>query len=282
MKDLIKIFIIEFIILFGLYAQNYSETLLLQYKDAVGDLDEDNLDSINEAVKIFKEIFSAKTDFASADTAFKEWQLLVDDALNSEGGRISGNGVDEDILDNAGKDMYHIKPETGMKKKTKEYLLFLEKKGIFVSAGEDGIGFYMSFDYIRKNFFGYLSQAMEKYLEMENEEITADYEQSDTPPDWEAVRNKIVEWENYLKDYPGSSVTEEAKDILKDQVMTYITGGEEGIKKDLLKKSYENFLKENKDSQYYQLVSEYYQYLETNNFQPDWIKADTLLNKYNK
>ena len=105
---------------------------------------------------------------------------------------------------------------------------------------------------------------------------------------WDELRTRIVFWEHFLKQYPAFPLRESLQDSLDEYLGMWLGGvgssaiadaGESGGGAMLLtgvRKSYERFLRDNKDSTNYSLVHSYYQLLAGRKFIPDQVTQDFL------
>jgi hypothetical protein len=92
---------------------------------------------------------------------------------------------------------------------------------------------------------------------------------------WDAIRERIISRENFIKKYPDFPENEEVRKYLEGYIGSYLGGldnskitnypNDNKLKPDI-KNSYEKFIVINKTSSYYKLVLDYYNLLRQHNF----------------
>jgi hypothetical protein len=90
---------------------------------------------------------------------------------------------------------------------------------------------------------------------------------------WEQLRKRIINWENFLNNYPDFIENPQIRPYLDDYLNTYLGGmdntriyGEKMALKKEVKASYGQFIKENKTSKYHNIVKEYYEMIMKNGY----------------
>lgn len=120
-----------------------------------------------------------------------------------------------------------------------------------------------------------LSPGYARYLELRSKEIAQGFsEDAGLLISWEELRVRIVTWEAFLAQYPEFPEKCAIQDYQDTYLRVYLTGMDNSRVFDFdgnrlepaVKKSYEAFLKENQKSAYFQLISDYYNYLKKNDF----------------
>lgn len=156
---------------------------------------------------------------------------------------------------------------------------YINTKGFDVYFDDGGIFPYKNETYLYKNFSQYLSKDWQTYLNILNMEHQKPYYVGERAwliikPD--ELRNRIVYVEKIIIKYPYFERKKELKKLVEcGYQYTYFYnnkhGDEKGQKSDPeLIKSYENFLKYNKDSKYYKNVKQFYNTLRDNNYEFIW------------
>lgn len=91
---------------------------------------------------------------------------------------------------------------------------------------------------------------------------------------WDGLRKRIIKFSDFTNKYPNFSNNNSIKTDINNLMDCYLTGTENSpiteweskqVRKEVIK-SYENFIKYNKSSNYYSLVENYYNLLKENNF----------------
>lgn len=92
---------------------------------------------------------------------------------------------------------------------------------------------------------------------------------------WENLRKRISFWESFLGKYPNFPLSNEINRYISIYIRTFLTGMDNSpitrdftsnmLRKDI-RDSFENFLKENRNSRYYSIVKKYYNILNKNSF----------------
>ncbi len=258
------------------------ETAPDKYFTILQSLDTSSLDSIAEATKAYQTLFADKHDVAAQDEAFDMWKKFTTTPLDEELDRMMQSDLRRDIESNS-DDTLHLKASEGMQPETKQYLDDLWKRGLVIQIAEGTPGIEVAFTYIKTTFFPYLSEAKQRFLTLSQEYQEDNYKYGSDKIPAEILRSRIVQWEAFVSKYPSNPVAEHAAYLLREKVQTYVFAGvDEGVLTANEKKSFQTFLKENKDSRFYPLVKEYCQYLDTHQFKPNLEIVRKLLDKYNQ
>jgi hypothetical protein len=245
-----------------------------EYTAILKTLDRSNLDSIAEATKAYQKVFADKRDVAAQEKAFSEWSNFVREVLGNELGRIIESGLENRVW--VGSPTLYVEPRKDMDTEAKQYLVDLRKRGLAVQRA-DNIEIVVRHSYIRDNFFPYLSDRTKSFSTLGNEYDQENFQYGENIP-FENQRTWIIKYEIFVKQFPSS-----LEKALQGMVHTYVLSGvEEGVVPTDQKISFLHFLSENKNSRYYPLIKEYYQYLEKHQFRPNVEVARKLLDKYNQ
>ena len=228
-----------------------SEHKYNQYKKILSTLPNDKIESIQIAFNTYFKYFSLNDKQIYRDNAFK----LFKDFLE----KVSNNTIIEDSNDNI--------------ENKKEYYKSL---GLMILGGEGGSFAVINFDFLDKQFSGYLSNPWKEYLKLNaNEDKNRFEEDYQILIPWDEIRKRIINRENFINKYPTFSENTEIKKYLEGYFKCYI-GGLDNSKitnyprdnklRLEIKISYEKFIKNNKNSQYYQSIVDYYKLLRKHDF----------------
>ncbi|MDH5434272.1 MAG: hypothetical protein OEY19_10035 [Gammaproteobacteria bacterium] len=126
------------------------------------------------------------------------------------------------------------------------------------------------------NFQDFLPNTWKVYFSQRKIEIEEGFsEDAGLLISWEKLRSRIIFWEDFLKTNKNFPLSEEISYRIKLYLRTYLTGmdnsriydyDDRNKLREEVKVSYENFINENKNSQYHELINEYYLILKKNNF----------------
>jgi hypothetical protein len=251
------------------------KTAVDKYTELLETLDLSNLDSIEEATKAYHKLFADKRDLEAQEKAFSKWGNFVREVIDLELGRIIASGLYYKV--GTGYPTLYVEPSKDMEPQAIQYLADLRKRGLAIEQTTESTEIVIRHSYIKNNFFPYLSDRTKSFSTLRNEWDEENFEHGGDIP-FENQRRWIVKYEAFVKQYPSS-----LEKALQGMVQTYVVSGvEEGVVVAEQKESFQQFLKENKDSRYYPLIKEYYQYLEKHQFRPNLEVARKLLNKYNQ
>ncbi|RLA79675.1 MAG: hypothetical protein DRG78_12470 [Epsilonproteobacteria bacterium] len=175
-------------------------------------------------------------------------------------------------------------------KREKRYKVKLSKVGLIIYQSE-GM-YYVEADntWFLNEFGDSLPSEWKKFL------IQSDYEAKNyfaedgvLQVSLEELRKRIVFWENFLNDYPDFSEINEAKESLSSYLLFYLSGlyssinfAHTPISSADIGKSYENFIKQNSKSKYYDIVKSQYTIIKNNAFNIDQKISKKLDKNYNK
>jgi hypothetical protein len=120
-----------------------------------------------------------------------------------------------------------------------------------------------------------LTPAYWEYFRLRSQEIKEGFsEDAGLLISWEQLRKRIITWENFLNQYPDFVERLNIQPYLAAYLSTYLGGIDNSTIYDLnnlalkqeVKTSYENFIKQDKDSKYHHIVQEYYAMLKKHGF----------------
>ena len=126
-------------------------------------------------------------------------------------------------------------------------------------------------------FASSLSDDWKKYLKQ------SDYEAKNSVAEdavlqisFEELRKRIIFWENFLYDYPAFTQKSKVEELLSDYLSFYVSDFESAlnfshipISSDDIRRSYENFMRLNSKSKYYDIVKSQYAIIKANAFKID-------------
>jgi hypothetical protein len=180
------------------------------------------------------------------------------------------------------------------------YVKYLKENGVRIGTTEGGL--YLFFDplYFVNNFKKALPDIVIEYYIILNEDIEEGYEEdAGLIVPWDTLRGKIIRYENYLRKH--SNIEDDcfftkrlAKKKIDEYLYAYLYGlpngpslsynNKEGFLNSEAKESFENFIEENKDSKYHQIVYVFYSKIKTNRFHvdEDALRIDPEMNRYLK
>ncbi len=153
--------------------------------------------------------------------------------------------------------------------------------------GEGMYGALADNSYLKKTFKNYFSEEFELYFSYWEKHPVGYLQRNIKKHD--DVRQGIILAETLLKKYPDSVFAKELKENMLYDIQAYIRGVDGysinagGYRlAPAVKNSFEKFLKQNKDSQFYDLVTNWYEKLQKDKFNIDYDYAESLLEKNNK
>jgi len=269
-------------------AENKGSSTLEIYKEFLKGLDNTNIASIAIAKEKYRDIF--KNSDENAEEGFRIFRIYytgtvrkasyrslfknkdLQKALNDIGKTV--NEGREDPLDklSGSKDFKDIKKTY---KNEIQILYEYKSNGIRYSCGEGTWYFIEDNEYIVKEVLDGFSFDLKNYIYFLAKEmkytIGQDAGYSIT---WDELRQRIIRWEQFSQKYPElEEVKREVIPKTKTMMGHYLIGidntriyewGKTELKQDL-RNSYHNFIKENTESKYHELVSKIYQmYLDSN------------------
>jgi hypothetical protein len=262
---------------------------LLKYKNTINSLNASNKESILNAKEEFYKYFM-KDDKASEEgfRIFRDFYVRVINEKNSDFMELSNIFFEEPAFYEIIKGTYN-NPLMGFEKLSKmdkdrikrKYSTQLKeitgylKSGMKIS-GNDGDGYYLaeSFEFLTDILKNYQFD-LAKFFQFMKEEETPIAIDAGLQIPWDDLRKKFLRFEKFSRDYPNLKETKEyIEPKIKELFGVYLTGLDnspafdwESRKLDSeLKKSYEIFLIENKNSSYFEILRNYYTILEKDNF----------------
>ncbi len=155
-------------------------------------------------------------------------------------------------------------------------------------AGEGSYVASPNYEYIKKTFKNYLPEEFTLYFSY-FEKHPVGYMYRDIK-NHDGLREAIMVAEKLITKYPKSEFSEQMKNDVKFDVRVYISGidnypigvGEPYSLNPIVKASFEKFLKQNKDSKFYDIVQAWYKRLQENNFIIDNDFNSLLIEKIEK
>ena len=188
-------------------------------------------------------------------------------------------------VENSLNETYPLPP-----KKEKKFKAELQKIGLLIYQSE-GM-YYVKADsvWFLKEFGDNLSNVWKKFLKQSSHEAKNYFvEDAVLQISFEELRERIVFWENFLNDYPDfpeKSQVEESLasylDFYLKDLHTSLSFSHIPIASADIRKSYENFIKMNGESKYYNIVKSQYAIIKENTFKIDKKTNKKLDDNYNK
>ncbi|MCX5858916.1 MAG: hypothetical protein NT056_03305 [Proteobacteria bacterium] len=189
---------------------------------------------------------------------FREYYF---DALNKsiKNGSYLGPNYDEEEID---------------KSKEKKINSHLSKVGWTLKESERMFYVGESGGWFENKFAKILTQPYREYFNLRSKEINEGFsEDAGLLISWEQLRNRIIKWESFLLRYSDFVENLGIKEYQDIYIRTYLSGidnstieNDGGVLLKEVKNSYENFLKENKNSKYFNIVKDCYGMLKNNKF----------------
>jgi len=175
-------------------------------------------------------------------------------------------------------------------KKEKMYKDQLHEVGLIISQSE-GM-YYVEADsaWFLKEFDSSLSDEWKKFLKQNSYETKNSFaEDAVLLISFEELRKRIIFWENFLHEYPGFTEAGSVKETLSKYLSFYLSGiygslnfSHIPISSTDIRRSYENFLKQNTQSKYYEVVKIQYNIIKDNAFVIDENVSKKLDINYRK
>lgn len=259
-----------------------SQKRIIAYKKYVNGLPKNKVESIIDAKNAYFKIFSYKDAPKYRDQAFKifkdfNFQLIekINENFDLWSDRVA-------IGENADKSHNFEDLNKDSDKVVKKIYIHLNKNGLALRGSECQFYIAENFDFQYKEFSKYLSPEWQEYLKYRAKESREGYlEDAGIIIPWDEIRNRLIFWDNFIIKYPKFSESEEIKSNIKNYFYFYLNGVDNSpladwwetdkIKPEIIK-SYENFIKYNKNSRFYPIVLNYYELLKRNKFT---IKLDS-------
>lgn len=244
------------------------------YKDSLAKLADNKPESIIKGKDAYFKYFSLKDKVEDRDYAFKyflSFYKSVIDKINQANQELSTNDtLNQGLFDNNG--VLNNKLLTKRENYYKAYGLQVKSE-----AAE----YYLDSDYnfLIQTFSKYLSAAWQEYLIflMKESKEGFTYDAELTIP-WDKMRERIIFLESFLNKYPNFTNRDEIQTSINQYLYFYLVGvdnspisaatlsnGDNSLYPEV-KKSYETFIRVNKDSKYRPIVLEYYELLKNYNF----------------
>ena len=168
-----------------------------------------------------------------------------------------------------------------------EYITYLLENGLRLGSSEGGLYLFQDPLYFVNSFNKVLPEPIIEYYIILNKDIEEGFaEDGALIIPWDNLREKIIRYESYLKrnisiDCPY--IAKLVKKKINKYLRSYLYGAPNGPfladidNKNLLnqeaKKSFERFLKENKDSKHFRIIQTFYSKIEENDFR---VNEDAL------
>ncbi len=190
-----------------------------------------------------------------------------------------------DTLEKNLNEHYPLSPQ-----KEKEYKAALQKIGLRIDQGEGMYYVEPDNDWLLSEFGSTLPEVWKQYLKQSSYEAKNHFaEDGALQIPFEALRKRIIFWEKFLEKHPNFPEKNQIKEQLSGYLYFYLSDLKNtldfaliSISTDSIKKSYENFIKENSDSKYYEIVKSHYATLKDGGFKVDKRVDKGLNESYNK
>lgn len=224
----------------------------------VAQLEVNNINSITEAVKKYKALAGEDKDLN--DRRFRVFRTYFYNFIEKQNNLILNN---ESILNEPGQ-------------KT------LKENGLRINFSESGEYLAKRPSFIFNEFGTYLSDSLREYEQIEmlealeigdEEHSTYLIEDAALFISWDELSDRIIRLEDYLKRYPNTSEKENALSKIDFYLWLYTASVFDNTPvfqgynlNESVKKSYERFLSNYKNSDYYEIINGYYEVLKTNKF----------------
>lgn len=255
------------------------EKIFAKYKELLQSLSDKDIKSISIAreIGVYYCSFMDKTDPIIG--LFEEFYQGTIEKLNEKLGW--GN---QDFYEEADRIFYYDEQEMTFKNKleiddpvlTAKAIIFYEN-GISVGYEEGNPFLCQSFDYMINNFYDVASDAMKDYLNIKEWQHlnTPLFSDASLTVSYAELANHIIKLEEFYRKYPNATkakwAREEAKYLFEIYVvpMNYMINTKKywnGVLLDDVRKSYEEFIKNNQQSDYRRIVEGILNNLKQNNF----------------
>lgn len=222
----------------------------------------------NELIKSFSK------DSHSNDILFYNFQKLFETKIYEM------NNKDVDEINEWYADDYDLRTV----KIPKSYYV---NHGVIVYKAEGGMDFRPNYLYLKNKYGKYISDEYKIWLDLQNDNTikhTLDLSADNR-------RNRLLFLEDFINKYPNFIAINDAKKLLEQVANIYIGkfdyaqydmfDANNNLKKEY-KKSYTKFLKENKQSKYYNEVFVYYKQLKYNKFKGNKVDNIKYVNDWQK
>ena len=163
----------------------------------------------------------------------------------------------------------------------------LAQVGWYLEISEAGNFVYGDTAWLLKRLGPGLPASWQSYLSQQKEQARLTEDAALQIPR-DALRQRLVFWERFVQQYPAFPLRTDIQGDMDTYLGMWllgtansaITDSETKILLPELRRSFEKFLRENRDSQYFPLLQEYYQLLAAKKFRPSKASA-ALLKKHN-
>jgi len=187
--------------------------------------------------------------------------------------------------ENSLNEKYPLSPQ-----KEKKYKAELQKAGMLVYQSEGMYYVEADSDWFSKEFDDSLPDEWRMFLRQSGYEAKNRFaEDGVLQISFEELRKRVIFWENFLNDYPGFPEKNQAEESLSSYLFYYLSDLHSSLNfahiqilSADIRKSYENFIKLNSGSKYYELVKSQYTIIEDNAFKIDKKIGEKLDDNYNK
>ncbi|WP_415405832.1 hypothetical protein ACLHDG_08690 [Sulfurovum sp. CS9] len=247
---------------------------LQEFRQYVDKLDKSKIESVNRLKDNYKKTISKQSPQCRS-MLFGSFRHYYDQMTQAH-----ITSVEEKL-----NEKYPLSP-----KEEKRYKTELEKVGLRLDQSE-GM-YYVEADsaWFLKEFGAGLTDAWTKYFKQWNYE-TINYFSEDGVMliSFEELRKRVVFWESFLNDYPDFPEGNNVHETLSNYLSFYLSGlystlnfSHIPISSTDIRKSYENFLKLNTQSKYYEVVKSQYNIIKDNAFVIDEKVSKKLDINYKK
>jgi hypothetical protein len=235
-----------------------ADTRTKDFENQLPIIDSQKIASVVEAANDVIKSANTKNDKAR-DELMHEFRNYYYEALSSYNSNNNVNNWQYPLADSEKRTIDLSLSKAGWSLKESEGMYYI---------GESGGWFENTFELI-------LTDTYRKYLIIRTKEIQEGFsEDAGLLISWEQLRERISLWEQFLKNHPNFIESSEIKDYLNLYVRTFLTGMDNSRIHDFnnrtlrpdVKTAYEKYIRDNKDSEYYILVKDYYEMLKNNNF----------------
>lgn len=229
------------------------------YKSALNKVPSNDLNNIVKTEDILLSYLPTTNNQIFRDKAFESYRIKFYKVLRHTSAVYKGKVIDDcNYAPDNDKDLPIIEKyfkQKGLRLMWMEGCYYVEEDNIFT---------------IQK-FSKFLSPPWKEYLELRAKEDNRFINDGYLAMPFDELSQRIIFWENFINKYPSFPENNEIKAKLGDYIEWYIIEstsayGNGGPIDPDLRKSYEKFLKNNKNSKFYPIVESWYNLLKKNKF----------------